>query len=512
MKPTLSRRAKAGQTSSPFSAMSDVKEASVCYHPDSQAATEWRLILMETYYEDHAYELMEQAKRIAAQMVGNDPANTNPRQIFPESFEQEFYRLVDRVNLGLMEDAENFYGYFLFQLSREIRFDFSSPTAVNFQGARYVIYFNPLLFLKLSLKQMESCIKHEILHILSLHLLRAKEFRNSYSKLAVNMAMDIIVNKYLTHLPPYATTLEWVNQHYSLALLPYQPFEYYVEKLQSAIALAGEEKHALSDASEDREAIASEYDPELTHELWEESEELSETVLQEFTDKAVSQSEKGSIPAYVAGIIDSLRNSRGELPWNLYLNRLMGTVEGSKKKIITRRSRRQPDRLELRGELRSHKAKIVVAFDISGSISDEEFTQAIKEVLSIVKNYHHEITIIECDSEIKNEYKVKSIRDIKDRSHTSGGTRFNPVFEYANHHNANLLVYFTDGKGEDHLKTIPRGYPVLWVISGRGEELSLKKSYGVVKKLSQVEVKEEFIEISDVVTSGFSMNNQERIL
>lgn len=467
---------------------------------------------METYYEDHAYELLEQAKQIAAQMAGVGTVDSKPRLILPVSFEQEFYRLVDRVNLGLMEDEDNFYGYFIFQLSREIRFDFSSPTAVNFQGAQYVIYFNPLLFLKLSSKQMEGSIKHEILHILSLHLIRARELRNSYSKLALNMAMDITVNKYLTHLPPYATTLEWVNHHYALTLAPYQPFENYAEKLHNALALAGEEKDALSDASEDRDSIATEYDPGLTHELWEESEEISEDLLQEFTDKIISQAEKGSVPAYVIGIIDSLRNSRGELPWNRYLNRLMGTVEGNKKKIITRRSRRQPDRLDLRGELRSHKAKIIVAFDISGSISDDEFTQAIKEVLSIVKNYHHEITIIECDNEIRNEYKVKSIRDIKDRSHTSGGTRFSPVFEYANRHKANLLVYFTDGKGEDKLKAIPNGYPVLWVISGRGEELSLKKPYGVVKKLSRFDVKEEVIEISDVVTSGFSMNNQERIL
>ncbi len=62
----------------------------------------------------------------------------------------------------------------------------------------------------------------------------------------------------------------------------------------------------------------------------------------------------------------------------------------------------------MRGELRSHKAEIAVALDVSGSISDEEFKQAIKEVLSIVKNYNHEVTIIECDNEIRRVYKVKT--------------------------------------------------------------------------------------------------------
>ncbi len=92
----------------------------------------------------------------------------------PQDFKDDFFKLVDKVNLSLMEDKDNFYGYFLFQTLRDIRFDISSPTAVNFKGAKYVIYFNPIIFLSLDMKQMESTIKHEILHILSLHLLRGK--------------------------------------------------------------------------------------------------------------------------------------------------------------------------------------------------------------------------------------------------------------------------------------------------------------------------------------------------
>ena len=110
-------------------------------------------------------------------------------------------------------------------------------------------------------------------------------------------------------------------------------------------------------------------------------------LVKEFTEKFIDSSQKGKIPAYLEGMISSLKNSKGELPWNLYLKKLMGTVESNRKKTITRRNRRQPNRLDLRGELRGHKAEIAVALDTSGSISDEEFKQAIKEVLNIVKNY-----------------------------------------------------------------------------------------------------------------------------
>ena len=465
---------------------------------------------METYFEILVNGLYEKAYNIINHFIKADHKTDKPKITIPVDFKKEFFSLVDKVNLSLMEDKDNFYGYFLFQMAREIRFDISSPTAVNFKGAHYVIYFNPIIFLTLTLKQMGSTIKHEILHIVSMHLIRAKECKAGYGTLAVNMAMDIVVNTYLDHLPPYATTLEWVNLNYSLQLLPFKPFEYYAEKIQTAIDLLEEDKDGAEDDSHINETIETDYNPEKTHDIWADSTDIDEKTLEEFTEKVIHASQKGIIPNYLESMIASLKNSKGELPWNVYLKRLMGTVESNKKKTITRKNRRQPDRLDVRGQLRSHKANIVVALDISGSISDEEFNQAMKEVLAIVKNYNHEITIVECDNEIRRVYKVNSVKDIKDRLNIRGGTKFTPVFEYANHSKVNLLIYFTDGKGEEQLLSIPRGYKTLWVISGEGDKLSLKEAYGTVKMLKNiVKTNDDTLKMSDVKRDGFSMNDQE---
>jgi predicted metal-dependent peptidase len=466
---------------------------------------------MEAYVDRQSKELYEKAKRLMKVYFAENQREIKADLVIPEEFRREFNLCLDKVNLCLLEDKDNFYGYFMFQMSREIRFDISSPTAVNFHGAKYVIYFNPMLFLKLSLQQMESTIKHEILHILSMHILRAKELKGSYCNLAINMAMDIVVNKYLSHLPPYATTLEWVNLHYNLHLKPYQSFEYYVEKLQPVLDLQESEKKELEVDSEDNEFIEAEYDAERTHDLWEETDEVEAKTLSEFTEKVMGASKKGEIEAYIESMIEALRGDKGELPWNWYLSRLMGTVESNRKKTITRRSRRQPERVDLRGQLRSHKSKIAVALDISASMSEEEFHQAIAEVLNIVKNYNHEITIIECDDEIRRTYQVKSAKDIKGRTHKKGGTKFSPVFEHVNQKKFNLLIYFTDGKGEEKLRVIPRGYKTLWILSGRGDQLSLKEPFGVVKKLSNIEVKDNILDATEVSKGGFSMNNQEKL-
>ena len=409
-----------------------------------------------------------------------------------------------------MEDKENFYGYFLFQMGREIRFDITSATSINFKEAKYVMYFNPIIFLELNMEQMQSTIKHEILHVLSQHLIRLKDFKDKYSTLALNLAMDVVVNQCLDCLCPYSITLEYINNKYNLNLEKFKTFEYYLEKIQTELDL--QEENDEGEIVDNNENVAVDFDAEKTHDIWEECIEIDEKTLRDFTEKFADNAKKGSVPTYIENMIKSLKNSKGELPWNLYLKKLMGTIEANKKKTITRRNRRQPNRLDLRGELRGHKAEIAVAIDISGSISDEEFKQAIKEVLTIVKSHNQEITIIECDKEIKRTYKVKSPKDIKERVASGGGTKFLPVFEYANNKKINLLIYFTDGKGEEKLEIKPRGYKTLWVISGRGEKLSLQEHFGVVKKLSKVEIKQDVIDMSDVRSDGYSMNNQAPIL
>ena len=395
-------------------------------------------------------------------------------------------------------------------MEREIRFDISSATSVNFKGAKYVMYFNPIIFLELNMKQMETTIKHEILHVISQHLIRAKELKGKYSTLALNISMDVVVNQYLDYLPPYSITLEYINNKYDMKLEPYKTFEYYLEKVQTELDL--QEENDEGEEVDSNENVIVDFDPERTHDMWEESDEVDEKTLNEFTEKFADSAQKGKNPNYIDAMIKSLKNRNGELPWNLFLKKLMGTIEANKKKTVTRRNRRQPSRLDLRGELRGHKAEIAVAIDISGSISDEEFKQAIKEVLAIVKSHNQEITIIECDKEIRRAYKVKSPRDVQERIATGGGTKFSPVFEYANNKKINLLIYFTDGKGEEKLEVIPRGYKTLWVISGRGDKLSLREPFGVVKKLKKVDIKQDTIDMADVRSDGYSMNNQAPML
>ena len=260
---------------------------------------------MESYFERQVKDLYDKVNNIvdSADMY---KAKRNGEEFRPEitkEFKEKFFKLVDKVILSLMEDKDNFYGYFLFQMGREIRFDITSASGVNFKAAKYVIYFNPILFLQLSMKQMETTIKHEIHHILSLHLSRAKELKSKYSTLAINLAMDIVVNQYLDNLPPYSTTLKGVNNKYNLNMEAYNTLEYYAEKIQSELDLMEEDDEGEEDDSQMTDSMEDFYDPEKMHDMWQESDEVDEKTLKEFAEKVINASQKGTIPSQVESLI-----------------------------------------------------------------------------------------------------------------------------------------------------------------------------------------------------------------
>jgi len=251
---------------------------------------------MEPFFDQQVKELYDDAYKIINAFLHEKRQTDDATLQIPTQFIADFFGLVDKVNASLLANNDNFYGYFLFHLSCKIRFDISSPTAVNFQGAKYVLHFNPIIFLTLTLQQMETTIKHEILHVCSLHLIRARELKARYKPVALNMAMDIVVNAYLDYLPPYATTLEWVNLNYSLQLHPFEPFEYYAEKMQTELDLLELVEVEAEADGPGGDPIETEYDPATTHDIWQDSSEFDEQTLREFTEKVMDAAQKGVVP------------------------------------------------------------------------------------------------------------------------------------------------------------------------------------------------------------------------
>ena len=423
-------------------------------------------------------------------------------------FEQRLWNILHDVNSLLLEE-DQFFGYFYLQMAHRIRFDMTSAFGINLKQGGYVLYVNPFILLRQPPDVMKDGIKREILHIISAHLMRVKTLSQSFNKTAVHMAMDMVVNDYLEHVDRDAVTVANVNERFGLMLKRFRTIEYYAKAIDKAMK---EKPELFVPVDNSDTAVAMEFDPQTSHDIWDESDSIDTDTMDQITERYINEASKGDMEGYVKSLIDTFQKTRRTLPWYFYLKKLMGKVASGYKKTTMRRNRRQPERLELSGTLRQHKANVWVALDMSGSITDAEFTNALEQVLQIVHAYNHRITVVECDNEVRRTYTMESVKDVKPRLDVRGATAFSPVFSLANQNRVDLLVYFTDGKGEERLREAPKGYKVLWVLTGEKPQLSLHNPYGMVRELGYVGVDEtqdidEFVRMSS--RSGFSMANQE---
>ena len=495
---------------------------------DADALYEQLYARYQAYVDEHPVH-KQQAEDIAVDMVNHNMSDSHigtigraledievegtnlavmQQAVMTPAFEQRLWNILHDVNSLLLEE-DQFFGYFYLQMAHRIRFDMTNAFGINLKQGGYVLYVNPFILLRQPPDVMKDGIKREILHIISAHLMRVKTLSQSFNKTAVHMAMDMVVNDYLEHVDRDAVTVANVNERFGLMLKRFRTIEYYAKAIDKAMK---EKPELFVPVDNSDTAVAMEFDPQTSHDIWDESDSIDTDTMDQITERYINEASKGDMEGYVKSLIDTFQKTRRALPWYFYLKKLMGKVASGYKKTTMRRNRRQPERLELSGTLRQHKANVWVALDMSGSITDAEFTNALEQVLQIVHAYNHRITIVECDNEVRRTYTMESVKDVKPRLDVRGSTAFSPVFSLANQHHVDLLVYFTDGKGEDRLREAPKGYKVLWVLTGSEPKLSLHNPYGIVREMGYVAVDEtqdidEFVRMSS--RSGFSMANQE---
>ena len=387
-----------------------------------------------------------------------------------KGFNKDFFTYLNEISFKMLNGGEDYYALFLGDTIREIDFNLAFPTASVLKGNKIHFMFSPPMFLQLEEREAVALIKHEILHILLKHHARERILKNKYRKLAINLAMDISVNQYINHLPAFVERINTVNMRFDLNLKTNETLEFYTEEIHRAILLHPKEAKELA------ESDAVNY--EEVHDQWVESEDEESDEVKDKLKSTLQMASRNGIPDEILRIVRG--NLKGEVHWTNIIRKALRTIPKGKKKTVTRVNRRQPERLDLRGELKNHIPDLTVAVDISGSIDDKSMRDFLKEIVMLSHAYSESIRIIECDNEVRRDYKIKSFNDIQPLLKRRGGTKFTPVFQHLKDENLRntLLIYFTDGLGEERLGTKPGHYKTIWVI--KGEKLSLSDPLGEV--------------------------------
>ena len=198
-----------------------------------------------------------------------------------------------------------------------------------------------------------------------------------------------------------------------------------------------------------------------------EIESLSLQWQQRMASAAQQAIQAGKLGGAMARMVDHMLQPR--LPWRMLLAQYMSMVARDDY-TYARPSTRRGDPA-VYPSLRSASLNIVVALDISGSISQTEITEFVSEVDSIKSQIRARITLLACDSHLAEGgpwvYEPWDEFAMPEKFKGGGGTRFNPVIEWAEEQDEapNLVVYFTDAQGE-FPKTEPY-FPVLWLVKGK---------------------------------------------
>jgi len=199
-----------------------------------------------------------------------------------------------------------------------------------------------------------------------------------------------------------------------------------------------------------------------------EKEQLSVQWRQRLAGAAQQAMQAGKLAGSLRRLVDHLLQP--QLPWRMLLARYM-TASSRDDYSYMRPSRREGEAIF--PSLRSAQTDILVVLDTSGSIRKTEMQEFVSEIDAIKGQVRARITLHACDAELSDAgpwvYEPWEDFALPDTIRGGGGTRFTPVFEWAEAQGSapDLLVYFTDAEGE-FPKLEPR-FPVIWLVKGRGE-------------------------------------------
>ena len=193
---------------------------------------------------------------------------------------------------------------------------------------------------------------------------------------------------------------------------------------------------------------------------------------------------RGSLPGNIIDQINKL-NEPPQIKWQSLIVKQIGKQVCGKRKSPNRLNRRDPKSIYKKGNLNDRLHPIVVAFDVSGSVSNKELMYFLNELQALSDKMKLPITYIQFDWDIQNVETIAPNEKPSFNLHGRGGTSFQPVFDYLKdeqYPKETQLFIFTDGGGEREINN--RGYKKYqWIISGN-QQLSVENESRPIIRLN----------------------------
>lgn len=365
------------------------------------------------------------------------------------------------------------------------------------------IEYNPVFAEALTDNELEAVLKAEIMRIILKHPYARRQENVEIMYLASNITIKEYTETPLNFLTAKAFfgTDEWDKKHFELY------YHKIMERLQSSDKSGNSDnskgsKSNTSGGSGDSKSDASDEtnngnnpdekgaenpldnytEPTSGKEntdLWDENEWISNTV-NEKIESAIQNNSWGTIKGNIQELIKA--TMRPKLDYRRVLRAFRQRVLSSKRTLTRMRPSRRYE-FQYMGSRRDFTTKMLFAFDVSGSISNEDLRNALSTLNQFFKYGIESIDVIQFDTAIRgkavNIKKAQSSLAVIGR----GGTNFDPVMTYIDvHKDYDGLVIFTDGYAA--IPTPPKNKmtKILWLFN---DESSYNATYAQLKHLGK---------------------------
>jgi predicted metal-dependent peptidase len=311
------------------------------------------------------------------------------------------------------------------------------------RSGRKKLEYNPDIVREMSDDGLEEALRAEAVRLLLKHPYERRP--EGCSQKAMGLGSNLVVGDNYKHPRFRIETPE------DFGLKTGMSYEWYARMVEQQNESGGQ---GGDDGDDDGRQSMSDKHRDLA-ELWDE-DELTVQMINEVINTTKSW---GSLGGNFAELLQA--SVKAKINWRNIFAGFRASIISSKRKLTRMKPNRRTG-FDNMGSVRRFDTKLLVAVDVSGSISTESLKYFYGVINSAFRYGFESIDVIQFDCGVRAVHNLKKV--IKDVAIVGrGGTSFQEPIDYAHENGYDGLVVLTDGYAPE--PTIPDGFKtgILWV-------------------------------------------------
>ena len=322
----------------------------------------------------------------------------------------------------------------------------NTQMACPLRSGRKKLEYHPDIVRAMSDEGLEEALRAEAVRLLLKHPYERRP--EGCSQKAMGLASNLVVGDNYKH-PRFR-----IETPQDMGLQSGMNYEWYARMVETMPEGSGNGKGDANDDESQKDSRQSNKYRDLA-ELWDE-DELTVQMINEVINTTKSW---GSLGGNFAEMLKA--SVKAKINWRNIFAGFRASIISSKRKLTRMRPNRRTG-FENMGSVRRFDTKLLVAVDVSGSISTKSLEYFYGVINSAFKYGFESIDVIQFDCGVRAVHNLKKV--IKDVAIVGrGGTSFQEPIDYAHENGYDGLVVLTDGYAPE--PDIPDGFKtgILWV-------------------------------------------------